>query len=91
MTYALIRPVERTDEGAAFIVALERLDAVSEILGKAEIVAKVQGLLNLNCLAAIILTYIQDPSSRVLATVLSLPHLHQRLLPNPSRSSPLPM
>jgi hypothetical protein len=58
MTYALIRPAERTDEGAAFIVALERLDAFSDILGKAEIVAKVQGLLNLNCLAAIMLTYI---------------------------------
>jgi hypothetical protein len=45
MTYALIRPGERADEGAtALIVALERLDALSKILGRAEIVAKVQGL-----------------------------------------------
>jgi hypothetical protein len=44
MTYALIRPAERTDEGvSALIVALERLDALSKILGKVEIVAKVQG------------------------------------------------
>lgn len=44
MTYALIRPVERTDEGTGvLIVALERLDALSKILGKAEIVGKVRG------------------------------------------------
>ena len=44
MTYALIRPAEWTDGGAsAFIVALERLDAVSKFLGKVEIVAKFRG------------------------------------------------
>jgi hypothetical protein len=44
MTYALIRSTERTDEGfGVLIVALERLDALSKILGKAEIIGKVQG------------------------------------------------
>ena len=44
MTYALIRPAEQTDEGAsALIVALERLDALSKVLGRVEVVAKVQG------------------------------------------------
>ena len=43
MTYALIRPAQRTDGVSALIVALERLDALSKILGKTEIVAKVQG------------------------------------------------
>ncbi len=44
MTYALIRPAEPTDEGpSVLIVALERLDALSKILGKAKIVGKVRG------------------------------------------------
>lgn len=44
MTYALIRPAEQIDEGAGvFIVALERLDALSKILGKADIIGKVRG------------------------------------------------
>jgi hypothetical protein len=44
MTYALIRPAERTDEGTGvLIVALERLDALSKILGKVEIIGKVRG------------------------------------------------
>jgi hypothetical protein len=44
MTYVLIRPAERTDEGTGvLIVALERLDALSKILGKVEIIGKVQG------------------------------------------------
>lgn len=44
MTYALIRPTERTDEGTGvFIVAMERLDALSKILRKAEIIGKVRG------------------------------------------------
>ncbi len=44
MTYALIRPAQRTDEGASLlIVALERLDALSKILGKAEIIGNVRG------------------------------------------------
>ena len=43
MTYALIRTTQRTDGSSALIVALERLDALSKILGKVEIVAKVQG------------------------------------------------
>jgi hypothetical protein len=45
MTYALVHPAEQTDgEASALIVALERLDALSKILGKTDIVAKVQGL-----------------------------------------------
>jgi hypothetical protein len=44
MTYALIRPTERTGEGVGvLIVALERLDAFSKIFGKAEIIGKVRG------------------------------------------------
>jgi hypothetical protein len=44
MTYALIRPTERTNEGSSvLIVALERLDALFKILGKAEIIGKVRG------------------------------------------------
>lgn len=44
MMYALIRPTERIDERVGvFIVALERLDALSKILGKAEIIGKVRG------------------------------------------------
>ncbi|KAF8500223.1 tRNA synthetases class I-domain-containing protein [Russula emetica] len=44
MMYALIRPAERTDEGTGvLIVALERLNALSKILGKAEIIGKVRG------------------------------------------------
>ncbi|KAI0284613.1 isoleucyl-tRNA synthetase [Russula aff. rugulosa BPL654] len=44
MTYALIRPTERTnEESSVLIVALERLDALFKILGKAEIIGKVRG------------------------------------------------
>jgi isoleucyl-tRNA synthetase len=44
MTYALIFPAEQTDERTGvFIVALERLDALSKILGKAEIIGKIRG------------------------------------------------
>ena len=43
MTYALIRPAERTDGTGVLIVALERLDSLSKILGKAEIIGKVRG------------------------------------------------
>ncbi|KAI0293979.1 tRNA synthetases class I-domain-containing protein [Russula brevipes] len=44
LTYALINTPERTDgDTCALIVALERLDALSKILGKVEIVAKIRG------------------------------------------------
>jgi hypothetical protein len=44
MTYVLIRPAERTDEGTGvLIVALERLNALSKILGKTEIIGKLRG------------------------------------------------
>ena len=44
MTYVLIRPAERVDEQkGVLIVALERLDALSKILGNAEIIGKVRG------------------------------------------------
>ncbi|KAH9063221.1 isoleucyl-tRNA synthetase [Lactarius vividus] len=42
MTYVMIRCVERTDEGA-FLVALERLSALSTVLGKVEVVAEIRG------------------------------------------------
>jgi hypothetical protein len=46
MTYALIRRTELADERTdVLIVALERLDALSKILGKAEIIGKVRGCL----------------------------------------------
>ncbi|KAI9508081.1 isoleucyl-tRNA synthetase [Russula earlei] len=44
LTYALIRPAERTDESArVLIVALERLDVLSKIVGKAEVLAEIRG------------------------------------------------
>jgi hypothetical protein len=44
MTYALIRPAERSDEGASIlIVALERLNALSKVIGKAEVVTQIRG------------------------------------------------
>jgi len=44
MTYALIRPAERSDEGASvLIVALERLNALSKLIGKAEVVTQIRG------------------------------------------------
>jgi isoleucyl-tRNA synthetase len=46
MTYAMIRPVELADEGTGvLVVALERLDALSKMLGKAEIIGKIRGCL----------------------------------------------
>ena len=47
MTYTLIRPTESTDEEAGVhIVALERLDALSKIVGKVEIIGKLRGCSN---------------------------------------------
>jgi isoleucyl-tRNA synthetase len=44
MTYALIRPVELPNEGASvLIVAQERLEALSKVIGKAELVAQIRG------------------------------------------------
>jgi hypothetical protein len=44
MTYALIRPADLTNEGAgAMFVALERLEALSKILEKAEVIGLIQG------------------------------------------------
>ena len=44
MTYALIRPTELSNEDASiFIVAQERLEALSKVIGKAELVAHIQG------------------------------------------------
>ena len=44
MTYALIRPAKRADESArALVVALERLDALSKIVGEAEVIAEFRG------------------------------------------------
>lgn len=44
MIYALTRPAERFGEGTGvLIVALERLGALSKILGNAEIIGKVRG------------------------------------------------
>jgi hypothetical protein len=44
----MVRCVERTDEGA-FLVALERLGALSAVLGEVEIVGEIQGCYDLNC------------------------------------------
>ena len=38
----MVRRVEQTDEGA-FLVALERLDALSAVFGKVEVVAEIRG------------------------------------------------
>jgi hypothetical protein len=44
MTYALIRPVDLANEGAgAMFVALERLEALSKIIEKAEVIRLIQG------------------------------------------------
>lgn len=44
MIYALIRSTERVSEGTGvLVVALERLGALSKILGNAEIIGKVRG------------------------------------------------
>jgi hypothetical protein len=44
MTYALIRPTKSADETAgALIVALERFDALSKIVGEAEVIAEFRG------------------------------------------------
>jgi isoleucyl-tRNA synthetase len=44
MTYALIRPAERSGEdGNVYIVALERLSALSKVIGEAEVVAQIRG------------------------------------------------
>ena len=44
----MVRCVERTDEDT-FLVALERLDTLSTVLGKVEIVGEIQGYCVLNC------------------------------------------
>jgi isoleucyl-tRNA synthetase len=44
ITYALIRSAERSDDGAStLIVALERLDALSKVIGKVEVLAQIRG------------------------------------------------
>jgi hypothetical protein len=55
MTYVMVRCVERTDEGA-FLVALERLNALSTVLGKVEVVAAIRGCYDLNCSSSVVLT-----------------------------------
>ena len=55
MTYVMVRCVERTDEGT-FLVALERLGALSTVLGKVEIVGEIQGCCDLNSPSSFVLT-----------------------------------
>ena len=57
MTYALIRPTELSNEDASvFIVAQERLEALSKVIGKAELVAHIQGRSSLYNFAVFMLT-----------------------------------
>ena len=51
----MVRCVERAEEGA-FLVALERLNALSTVLGKAEVIAEIRGCCDLNCLSSVVLT-----------------------------------
>ena len=51
----MVRCLERTDEGA-FLVARERLDALSIVLGKVEVVAEIQGYYDLNGPSSVVLT-----------------------------------
>ena len=57
MTYALIRPTELSHEDASvFIVAQERLEALSRVIGTAELVAHIRGPFTLYNFAAFMLT-----------------------------------